>query len=71
MPDESRTTTPLRTTIVAMARHHVRPLALLELAAFTVALLLGWTAVALAILAWHVLRMGVLAVQEYRSSRNL
>jgi hypothetical protein len=70
--DQSAPTTSdrLKTAVVETARHHLRPLALIELAAFTVALLLGWTEIALAILAWHVLRMGAMAVRDFRGHRD-
>lgn len=50
--------------IASAGRHFVSPLALVEMAAFVGAMLLGWELVGLAILAWHVLRMGVIALRR-------
>lgn len=43
--------------VAEIGRHHLRPLTLVEVAAVVIALILGWKLVAVAILAWHVLRM--------------
>jgi hypothetical protein len=70
--DRSAPTTSnrVKAALAETARHHLRPLALIELAAFTVALVLGWTEIALAILAWHVLRMGAMAVRDFKGHRD-
>ena len=48
--------------VAGIAKYHLRPLVLIELAAFVAALLVGWKEVALAILVLHVLRMGITAL---------
>jgi hypothetical protein len=53
-----------RESIAAMARAHLSPLGVLELAAFAAALIMGWKLIALAILAIHVLHMGVAAYRH-------
>lgn len=43
----------------AIAKYHLQPLVLVELAAFVAALLAGWELIAAAILLVHVARMGL------------
>jgi hypothetical protein len=68
--DPGATGTAHRLKVAAndMVRYHLSPLTLLEAVAFVAALLLGWKEVAVAILAWHALRMIVMAVRHRRDS---
>lgn len=45
--------------VLGFVKYHLRPLTILETAAAAAALVLGWKEVAVAILIWHVVRMGL------------